>query len=1184
MSSREKLDRQIQTWLEKQKNSMVMLSPPSAKIPELPDLDLTEIHVVPKLTASIQRLEISSILGLSVPVLASLVSVMHRNEAEKLYGELSHLNVTCDIDERLAENWFTACHKLPKENMAYAVSGFFRLVELHRSNDFNIDQRDFLACWFRLLMAPVKQDQLKTDISLKVAEQYPDWFAYVCIRIASGGAGVLSAVEIFFEKTENSHLNRSERVNLLDFTLEAGWLLSQENLHQLWKLISRRGSIVQSKLRDIHAPVGSFRFLAGLLRGIEEIIGFDKLLSMERVHKAMTIFDSSSKSDIQKSFSLYPDLGPCIDSFLEADLAIESVSHGISGTDLSEVGYFIVAFLDSISGGVSLPGIIRLLKVTGKEISAEAVEFLMGVVDAIERESRLSPSNIIYFSSIVFRVIPISTATDRASLKAFHRALTKMDNSLARWALLQMDNAILHSDLPVGCILAASSILIRSSNEENKKQYLTRIVSTGRLLAVLSPVYRTKVLTSLAPLWVEAIMSFNPEVEKAVTEYVSQIVNIAKRDRFLENIVARLLQEVHPNDPVFRECLAFAVSGYNSSEAIEKLRETERLVLKKVIRAGGRIEAVDLVMKDLLSIPGFEGDKTEQLISGIQTICDRFSRLAVWEEQGDSLFTHFIVDGVGNILRAFVDSPATLDFVNADVMRELAFKLMQGGSDTSNPSGIVNPGGTAQTFFGSILPCSISLFSREASFLPDFLFEIADEFSRSVGGMAAGEDFAKYLVTMLDIERVQDQVAVLDAWLAQKTPPPFILEEKWSSHKRAEWNSYRIREDTSRMKMYSAISALVGPTGSKTKEAILRTVGLLSMEIERAGMLGAGSLSLEWNRTRMDEILEFSRGSSPFVLFQGELTGEEIDPALYSYLESIDGFMESDVFHAWRQSALPPLLDCAIEIVLVSDNSREVAEQMTTAATNAVEFLGCNSAISFLTTFQESFQHCSNPVDGSVLMERNFLLPLWKRNAAERLNLLLLGMKDNRLLMDILLERLVLEDTVEGKVRFMSNYATLFITVEKALLLIQSDSQKSKIADALMESWIFSGYGSVPEKPVLEISETVELIKEIFRRIKYGSGILTASEAGEISADMRRKYRDNADSVAIILRWTIDPAREGLLRLLEESQLLLQAAGSDAELMRLLDIHGAKDNFVKDVLPYIEKPSAMKKYLKSLAD
>ncbi len=135
-----------------------------------------------------------------------------------------------------------------------------------------------------------------------------------------------------------------------------------------------------------------------------------------------------------------------------------------------------------------------------------------------------------------------------------------------------------------------------------------------------------------------------------------------------------------------------------------------------------------------------------------------------------------------------------------------------------------------------------------------------------------------------------------------------------------------------------------------------------------------------------------------------------------------------------------------------------------------------------------------------------------------------------------------------------------------------------------MDSWIFSGTGSSTKKPVVEISETVELVQDVFRRVKYGSGIVSASEAGEISSDMRRKYRDNADSVAIILRWTVDPAREGLLQLLEESQLLLQAAGTDAELMKLLDMHGARSGFLKEAQPYSENPSALKKYLMTLPE
>ncbi|MEA3266183.1 MAG: hypothetical protein U9P42_04495, partial [Candidatus Fermentibacteria bacterium] len=127
------------------------------------------------------------------------------------------------------------------------------------------------------------------------------------------------------------------------------------------------------------------------------------------------------------------------------------------------------------------------------------------------------------------------------------------------------------------------------------------------------------------------------------------------------------------------------------------------------------------------------------------------------------------------------------------------------------------------------------------------------------------------------------------------------------------------------------------------------------------------------------------------------------------------------------------------------------------------------------------------------------------------------------------------------------------------------------------------GIGSTSRKPLLEIAETAELVQDVFRRVKYGSGIVSASEAGQISSDMRRKYRDNADSVAIILKWTVDPAREGLLQLLEESQLLLQAAGTDSELMRLLDVHGARRSFLQEAKQYSEDPGALKRYLKTLS-
>ncbi len=762
--------------------------------------------------------------------------------------------------------------------------------------------------------------------------------------------------------------------------------------------------------------------------------------------------------------------------------------------------------------------------------------------------------------------------------------MTDVDSSLSSWAVAELENAFLHSDVTQSSILSATSLLLRASSDETSiKENLHRIIITGKLLDTLPPADRTKALSGLLPLWVETLVSFDINAQEKVQEFISQIDDVNNRNRYLENIVTRLLTEVHPDDHVFEDCLAFAVSGYNSSGAIEKLREIEHRVFKKVFRAGGRVEVVDGLIVDLLAVPGLEGEKTGQLISGIQSICDRFSRLAVWEEKGDSLFNEFVVNGVGKILRAFVDNSSSLDWVNTGMIEDLLTRLIPDGASLKNNTRIVNPGGTALSFFSSILPDSIYLFSREADSLPAFLLEIADEFSRSVGGMAAGEDFAKYLVTRLDLEIQQDCVSVLGSWLSQKTPPPLAISEKWSNLRRQEWNALKIREDTARMKLYSAVSALTGSSGSQTKEAILQTAGYLSKRIEKAGISGAGSMFLKWDRKMMDQLIALSGDVTLLDCFKGDVSSLKEDPELFSYLESIDGFMEQDIFHAWRQAALPLLLNCSIDIVLVSGNQPVLAAQIAETAADAMEFLGYSSADNFLSTLQESLRYATGPENAFDQMERKFLLPLWKRNSAERLDLLMLGMNESRMLTEILQERLSLEDRVGGKIKFMRNYATFFITVEKALLEIQSDFEKSRIADGLMESWIFSGTGSCSPMPVLEISETSDLVKDIFRRIKYGSGIVSATEAGEISADMRKKYRDNADSVAIILRWTIDPAREGLLQLLEENQLLLQAAGTDAELMRLLDIHGARRGFLRDAKPYSEEPLELKKYLQALS-
>ena len=1180
MPIQESLDHKIKSWLKEKHFEKSPEQLPYASIPDFPDTSQVLLKSVPKLTASVGRLSISSSLGLSVPALASLLSLMERSDAEELYTEMSGMATVVDLDEELAHKWFVACHMLSPKKMPVAVVGFFQLADIHRAESFQMSLTSSLACWYKALIAPQIQMNSNLEILLGIAAQFPDRFAFVCVRAASGGDKVLSAVRESLVAINGLNLTSEQSSSILDFTMETGWLLDNRDHEQIWKLILRTGGMVQWKLTGGLVSMSSIRFLAGLLRGIENTKGLSLLLAEERIHKAMTLFGALSAKEIEESFSCFPQLEELIDYEIKFDFVTEALSHRIAERDQSELGNSVVVFLHRFPDGVTIPNILQFLNSTGDELSSDLVTFLNELLS--KSNSRLSSSNQISFCGIVSRVFPFSSSQDRTALRTFQRALCDMDPSLAEWAIIQLDEATL-SNLAFSSILSASSLILRASNEANSREFLSRILVTGKLIDALAPIDRKRAISGLVPSWVETILSFDLSAEEKIIEFVNKINDVKIRSRYLENIVTGLLNELQPEDRVFDECLAFAVNGYNSSRAIEKLREVEHKVFKKVSLAGGRVQVVDGLMVEMLVIPGFEGDKTEQLISFVRLICNRFSRLAVWEDVGDSLFNDFIGTGVSNLLRAFVDNPLSLDFVNGETIENLLGKLFSDEQNSISTSRIVNPGGTAITFFSSILPQSIYLFGREAKSLPAFLFEIADEFSRSVGGMTAGEDFARYLLTRIDLEIQQDCVVVLDSWLSQKTPPPLQISDQWSNRIREEWNGLVIRQDMARMKLYGAVSALTLSSESHTRETILTTAGYLYKHMERAGIQGVTGLSLQWSRAMMDELLALSGDTPLLALLKGDVSVELENRELFSYLESIEGFMEQDIFHAWRQAALPSLLNCALEIVLVADCSPEMAAEMAEAATDAVEYLGYNNANGFLSTLQESFRHATSPEIGFDLMEKYFLLPLWKRNSAERLDLLLLGMESSRLLTSILQERLALEERVGGKVSFMRNFATFFVVVERALLEIQSSFEKSKIVDGLMESWIFSGIGLSSKKAVDEISQTSELVRDIFRRVKFRSGVVSASEAGEISSDMRKKYRDNADSVAIILRWTVDPQREGLLQLLEESQHLLQAAGTDTELMRLLDIHGARESFLQEAKPYSENPEALKKFLKALS-
>ncbi len=1183
MPSQKELNQKVQNWLRLKLFNGIQVHSPEANVPPFPETISVQPKIVPKVSASISRLRCASSFGLSIPSLASLLSSMERPDAQKLYSYLSTVDFLPFFNEKTALNWFIACHNLQQSVMPKAVLGFLRIAELHQSKSMTITFQESLACWYKVLFSNQIQDSAFYNTPIKIAEIFPDRFAFACVKVLIGGNKIVDLTQIFLSDSKIQNLKTEESVQILDFILETGWLLNKEDFQQIWNLISNQGSKIQGRLTGGLVPMGSIRFLTGVFRGLEKTVGFDVLLKEERIKRAKSVFNSQSEPELEIAFSLYPDAVTVFDNQILLDITVEAISVRTSSTNQSDLGFSLIEFLKLMQTNVSFQGITDFLQTIDDNLTTEVLEFLSSLIQETSKKKRLSSRIFNIFVNTVTKIFPFSSTADRAWLKSFYRAIILLEKDLSGWAVKILADSINSNLTSFSSVLSASSLLLRASEESNKKQYLSRLMVTARLLDSLSITDREKALSGMVPLWVESLLSFNSAAEEKLIKYINKVQNLTNRNRYLENVITKLLFEVDLDDPVFEECLSFAVTGYNTTDSPEKLREIDHNVFAKVFRAGGRVAIVDNLMVDLLAISGIDDSKTEQMISGVRAISERFSRLVVWEDDGDSWFQEFISCGVSNIFRSFVDNPGSLDSINQQTINDLLSKLIPDSSNSINSLKMINPGGTAQIFFGSILPNSIALFDREPSKLIEFLYKVAEEFSRSVGGMTAGKDFAKYLVEKLNQEIKQDLVTVLSSWLSQQCSPSMQISDDWSIRKREEWNKFQIQEDTAIMKLHGAVTALTGSSSGQYRKNILDVVGFLYKQLGKTTILGSNNLSLEWNREKIKELLALT-GDTPLIsLFQEKKHTEFEKNELFSYLKSIDGFMQEDIYHAWRHVTLPPLLNCAMDIVFVSNNSKSFASKIAETATSAVEFLGYNSADGFLSTLSESLRYATSPENGFALIEKKFLLPLWKRNAAERLDLLVLGMEDSRLLSEILTERLLIENSVNDKVDFMKNYATFFITVEKALLSINSDFEKSKIADGLMDCWIFSGVNPSSDKPIQTLSLAVELVQDVFRRIKYGSGIVSASQAGEISSDMRKKYRDNADSVAIILRWTVDPAREGLLQLLEESQLLLQAAGTDAELMRLLDMHGTRLGFLQDAKPYSEKPAELKKYLKSLA-
>jgi len=1175
MTSKDALKQMLATWLSVHGEDAA--SPPPVSVPALPVVQPELLSTGPATTAALSALPLFKAHGELTPLAASLLAGMDTEAAGAVFRAFKQM-ASPPIKAGLTRDWFSALHLLPRNLWRLGVDGYASLAAVFPVSGKGSGKTDLpqaLACWFRVLRSS-GDGNLGEDAAafcLVLARTLPEHFAYHCDRLSAGGEEVHEALK---KAMSFPGLTENNRAVLMDFAADLGWLYPGDEFAPIWEIVARRGMPIYRRIAEGMAPIGSLRFYCGAMRALKKHRGMAEFLSEERVHRAMVLFRTEDSGVVAAVLNSSPVACSHLDSQMEIDLAVELLSIRLSGSENPfRLGEFFIEMVDTAQRGITYQGLVKFLSGMQGRIEGEPLVFVNGYLSDAGEGCAYTAVDVMRLYRIAEQVLSAGRTPDRKSLKTVFRALDGAPSGRKGLALLE--RAMIRGGSNQIHLAAVASLLVRMAPDDDTAAYLHRTQAIADVFALLTPVDRGKLSSGLAPAWMEKLLDGQPEAGKTVIQFLGRVEDPSRRLRFLEMVVTPLMQEVNASDPLFRDCLAFAVTGYNSSPEQDRLREAENLTLQRVFRAGGRVAALDLLMQDFLTLPGLSRQRSEELLSGIRAVCDRFSRQAVWQEGFDLIFSSFLDQGIRRILNAFMEVPDALETVNSAFIARLADKLMPvrvSGAGVSTGSGK-----SAMAFFTEVLPESVFFFHRQLGDLAGFLENAIELAQRSIGGIPAGDDFLLHLASEIQLSRAFELSTGLEAWLLGSPAPTAETDHFDPEDILSSWSGIHEAREVPR-KRIGGVTALITSSGAR-REELLGICSILSAGLSASSIPGGESLSYQCDREalmKMKTLLGNQRDPLDFFLDVRRGRPRAGEEKAVSELTDAALHTGADPVQAWTARTLPPILNCALMILMAEPTDSGKTLQTARSIMEVVEFLGADGASELLLMVAGSLSFAVFPGQSNDLLERQLFGPMWKTRALDRIELLLAGRNQRRRLLDLLLERLSQESGTPDRASFVRKYGTMFICVWGYILEKPFPNAEEILPAALEDSWVFSGGAGAPQYPAA-LQEINDLVRDEVRKQRHAHGVVTEEEAREISADMRRRYRDNADSVAILLRWTVDPSREDLLRLLEENEKLLQAVSADQELLHLLDMFGNRKDIIEKAATLAGDPMKLKKSL-----
>lgn len=1132
--------------------------------------------------------------------LATLLSSIKYIDAEKLLDGLSSMTNPPPVMEDSAVKWFDALTNLPSEAAVVAVQEFFHLGwvwnQIGPSTGLVFD--DLLALLFKVMQVLVENpaDLRLVESLVQKGIRWPERFGFMLERGRIGGANVIRALERATEIMKYSEPAVHEA--LIDFALETGWYLLTKDDLPVWRSIGRSGESLYKKMRGFTIPMESIRALAGFLGKLEEAEELQDLLDDAMKVVITDIAGNIPPSDMERTLSELSE--PSLKALrrrAERNICLDIISLPVmeSGSPI-EYGRSIADMILFTGAGTAFYNCFR-----------EAYDILRNTDDnqkvLLMSKLALERSGIEYLSSrkteffMDFLSVALMFLEDKVSLAEMRRVVNSigrlMDSVLSQedpeTIISNLKDYMNETEIDRDKLLTSLILLIRSSRSIEFQQILERSEVFGGILELLEFDYRRRLLEGEQTDWLTPLAEDSLESARVVLSTLEKLNKEELRGRFMDKVMAPLLQETDTDDPVFTELISSGVSTYNRDMSIDQLRKEETALLGKLFRAEDRSKALKKTMENLLRIPGIEERNASDLIHAARILCETLSQQAVWiEKTGHRIFSKFLSFGLTAFVKTLVEYPDIAERITGGFMRNIVDTIIP-SKETEDSDVALWQLKTASMFFGKIIPLTTELNVDSPNSITGYLSELSELTVTSKHGEPAGAAFLSWMSHRLESELLDEFARKLG-----DDTPYSSFDDNFNAQRLMEvWRKIR---DSSSDIMNDMMESLQLITTSPLYKQILLREGRKLIE----GFIENGCrdiITTRADRGSREDVEEFRRLTEthdPVEIIRlmeygtDEKSSEEIPEEVKEFFQRETCPPGQNVCRCWRNRVFSTFENILLDILMLCNDKKslEQIELMIDEFVQIIGYLGTDADFKpeiVLTALEKSLSRSDTgrPINVDMAMknlDKNVYKLMWLRKATRKAAESVSGYIPGRKISIRLFDRISREESAKEQILFMKNFGRIFAALESEIMKRKPTEIKSA-RSALDHIWIFNPEALRPSSAVDTARDAVETVAQFFIEISTRTGAVTAAEAGAISLGMRRKYRDNANTVAILIKWTQDSTRSDLLSLVEAHQPLLEAVSRDSELIQMIDTLWSNGKARLYIRSLADRPDKLKKSL-----